>query len=98
MREIKLLTVALFMLFAAVAAVSAGVPSVPLTELRNYFHNNTASLPSSPLITTKKEFDAQFDMAAFMGKDGQPTPVNFKKQAVIAVVLPETDVETEIDL
>ena len=97
MRKIKLLTVALFMLFAAVPAVSAGVPSVPLTELRNYFHNNTASLPSSPLITTKKEFDAQFGMAAFMGKDGQPTPVNFKKQAVIAVVLPETDVETEID-
>lgn len=67
------------------------------TVLNNYFHNNNVPIPSSPLITTKKEFDEQFGMAARMGKDGLPTPVNFKKEAVIAIVLPETDVVTEID-
>lgn len=71
--------------------------TVHYTELHNYFHNNDASMPSSPLITTQKEFDAQFGMAAYMGKGGQPTPVNFKKQVVLAIVLPVTNKSTDID-
>lgn len=35
-------------------------------------------------------------MAAFMGKDGQPTNIDFDKQFVLAIVLPVTDVATEI--
>jgi hypothetical protein len=31
-----------------------------------------------------------------MGKDGEPTKIDFAKQFVIAVVLPETDTETDI--
>lgn len=83
------------------APVSAGNKKddsrVALTEVRNYFHRNDAPLPSEPLITTQQEFDKQFGTAAFMGRDGQPTKVNFRKQAVVAIVLPETNTETDID-
>lgn len=70
---------------------------VQFMVLKNYFHNNDAPLPSSPLITTKAEFDSQFGMATFMGNDGEPTSVNFKRQVVLAIVLPETDKATIID-
>ena len=36
-------------------------------------------------------------MAATMGKDGQPTEIDFKKQFLIAKILPETDTLTRID-
>lgn len=86
-------------LLATMQAFAAGSKDgkVGYTELHNYFHNNDAPIPASPLITTQKEFDAQFGMAAFMGKDGQPTPVNFRRQAVLAIVLPVTDEQTTID-
>ena len=35
-------------------------------------------------------------MAAFMGKGGNPTVINFKKEFVIPIVLPETDKDTDI--
>ncbi|MBQ3929351.1 MAG: hypothetical protein II708_00190, partial [Paludibacteraceae bacterium] len=35
-------------------------------------------------------------MAAVMGKDGTPTAIDFNKQFVLAVVMPVTDVYTEI--
>lgn len=37
-------------------------------------------------------------MAAVMGKDGMPTSINFENQYVIAVTLPETDTDTDINL
>lgn len=99
MRHLKFFA-AVMMLLATVATAEAAKKdggTVAYTVLRNYFHNNDAPMPQSPLITTQKEFDAQFGMAAFMGKDGQPTPVNFRRQAVLAIVLPVTDKATDID-
>lgn len=100
MKNIMTLAIALMALVATTATAKAARQdggTVKYTVLRNYFHNNDAPLPSSPLITTQQEFDAQFGMAAFMGKDGQPTRVNFKRQAVMAIVLPVTNRATDID-
>lgn len=83
--------VAAFMMLATTMTVNAADKLVNFTVLRNYFHNNNAPALSSPLITSKKAFDEQFGEAAFMGKNGQPTPVNFSKNAVLAIVLPETN-------
>lgn len=99
-RTISTLLVALLMLATFSTSAQAAKKNdntVRYTELHNYFHNNGAPIPASPLITTQKDFDEQFGMAARMGKDGQPTPVNFKKQAVLAIVLPETNFATTID-
>lgn len=99
MKNLRFLVIALLAMVMPAASMAAGSDdtSVPMAEVRNYFHNNDAPLPESPMITTQKEFDRQFGAAAYMGKDGEPTKINFRKQAVVAIVLPVTDVETDID-
>jgi len=72
------------------------IESVPFEVAKNYFFKNNQEIPVNPKITTADTFDRLFGMAAFMGKDGQPTTIDFDKQFVLAIVLPVTDVATEI--
>lgn len=72
------------------------VENVPFEVAKNYFFKNNQTIPASPKITTAEAFNQLFGMAAFMGKDGQPTTIDFDKQFVLAIVLPVTDVATEI--
>ena len=74
----------------------ANVESVPFQVAKNYFFKNDQPLPAGPKITTAAAFDRLFGMAAFMGKDGQPTAIDFDKQFVLAIVLPVTDMSTQI--
>ena len=74
----------------------ASVVNVPFEVAKNYFFKNGQTIPTSPKITAAETFDQLFGMAAFMGKDGQPTAIDFDKQFVLAIVLPVTDVATEI--
>ena len=69
---------------------------VPFTEAHNYFVRNdvTGSVPTK--IGSLDAFERYFGMAAFMGKKGQPTPIDYEKQFAIAVVLPETNHSTEL--
>lgn len=101
MKKILSTLLAMLLMFATLtttaSAATKGSNIVNYTVLNNYFHNSDASLPASPLITTQKEFDKQFGAAAYMGKGGIPTKVNFKRQVVLAVVLPETNKATKID-
>lgn len=77
---------------------SAEAADVPYTVAHNYFFNNNAQIPANPKVTTQADFDRLFGMAAVMGKDGQPTPIDFHRQFVIAVVLPVTDIETHLQI
>lgn len=63
---------------------------------RNYFFNNDQQIPVDPKITTAESFDRLFGKATTMGEEGKPTEIDFSKQFVVAVILPETDVQTEI--
>jgi hypothetical protein len=63
---------------------------------KNYFVNNTISTIDNPKIESEEEFNKIFGMATHMGKDGKPTEIDFSKKNVIAVILPVTDVSTEI--
>ena len=84
---------------AAVAMTSCSVSNgvVNFTEVKNYFYRNDAPKGEQLLkLTTQVEFDRYFGAAAFMGKDGQLTQIDFKKDFVIAKVLPETNLATEI--
>lgn len=97
MKVLRILSLAAIALLSIGVAYADNAPqSVRYTEVRNYFHRNDAPMPSNLLFTTKKMFDSQFSPAAFMGKDGQPTHINFKKQAVVAIVLPVTNKATTI--
>lgn len=49
-------------------------------------------------ITNQRDFSAVFGTAAVMGPDGMPTKIDFENQFVVAVSLPETNIETEISL
>lgn len=69
---------------------------VPFTEAHNYFVRNDVTEAVPAKICSLEEFERYFGMAAFMGKNGQPTPVDFEKQFAIAVVLPETNHSTEL--
>ena len=64
---------------------------------KNYFFKKDCILPAEPKITTEENFTKFFGMATTMGKDGKPTPIDFNKQFVLAIVLPITDFETEIN-
>jgi hypothetical protein len=70
--------------------------NVNFTVAKNYFFKNGAVIPDNPKISSADEFQKLFGMAAVMGKDGIPTAIDFSKQFVLAVVLPVTDVYTEI--
>lgn len=76
--------------------VSAKEKIVNYTEVRHYFHINGTTLPYNPLITSQADFDKYFSPAAVMGKNGEPTKIDFRKEAVVAIVLSETDRAAEI--
>ncbi len=78
-------------------ATTKALNAIPFIEAENYFFKNDQEIPSSPKITTQEEFEQLFGMAALMGDDGKPTDIDFEKQFVLAVVLPPTDIETDID-
>ena len=63
---------------------------------KNYFFKNDQEIPSSPKITTAEEFGKLFGMATTMGNDGKPTEIDFTRQFVLAIVLPVTNLATEI--
>lgn len=91
------LTAAMGALVACSGAKSAaGAKSTPYTEVRNYFFNNEQTAPTTAAVTSRADFERLFGAAAFMGKGGEPTQVDFDRQFVIAVVLPETNVDTDI--
>lgn len=88
-------------LLAAILTLLPGETSakekiVNYTEVRNYFHINGTTLPFNQLITTQADLDKYFSPAAVMGKNGEPTKVDFRKQIVMAILLAETDRTAEI--
>jgi len=78
--------------------VEKGASPIGYEQLDNYFVRN--DVPCTKL--QKLIFDSQYDFekyfgeAAVMGTNGQPTNVNWAKQYVVAVILPETDRSTVV--
>lgn len=71
---------------------------VGYTELNNYYAIDDVEnkQPRRLIINTQQEFDTYFGAAAVMGPNGQPTRVDFRRQFVLAVVLPPTKRNVEI--
>ena len=88
--------IAFTMLLLLVACDSKGPKEVPFTVAERYFFNNGQEIPSDPKITTEEAFKTFFGMATVMGEGGKPTPIDFDKQFVLAVVLPTTTISTDI--
>lgn len=71
---------------------------VGYTVANRYFFNNGAVPPASNKVTDEATFGQLFGMATAMGKNGRPTEIDFKKEFVIPVILPETNKATSIKL
>ena len=69
---------------------------VPYIELKNYFVNNDAPNKMPEKFTSEKQLYRYFSEAAYMGRGGEPTRVNFKTHFVVPLILPETARETTI--
>ena len=102
----KKILLAVAMLLAMAACTNKPVTAVEDHEessevafevAKNYFFKNDQQIPASPKITTEEEFNKLFGMATVMGEDGKPTSIDFTKQFVLAIVLPVTDMATEIN-
>ena len=89
----KLFTLALA---ATMLAACGQKKDVPFTIAHNYFVRNDVTEPVPAKIGSLDEFERYFGMAAFMGKNGKPTPIDFETQFAIAVVMPETNHSTEL--
>ncbi len=70
---------------------------ITFTVAKNYFVKNTVQKLDNPKIETSEKFAEIFGMATTMGNDGKPTEIDFSKQYVIAVVMPETDMMTTVE-
>ena len=72
--------------------------NIPFQEATNYFVKNTYedSAFHSMMISSQEVFDSIFGMAAFMGKDGKPSPIDFSTQNVLALIGQTTDLATTI--
>ena len=70
---------------------------VPFTTLENYFVRNDVDCSKTQrlIFDNKQDFEGYFGMAAYMG--GLPTEVNWNKQYVVAVILPETNRATSVN-
>ena len=69
---------------------------IPYTRMENYYVRNDAKLPIQARIDDRATFESLFGMATLMGTDGQPTPVDWDNEFVLAVVDPSTNIQTEL--
>lgn len=70
---------------------------VPYEIADRYFIKNTVEEQKQTLrITSQSDFDKYFGSATVMGSDGKPTPIDFSKQYVIAIIGEQSDYKVSI--
>ncbi len=74
----------------------AAQKAVSYDVARNYFVRNDVADYSPRVIKNQGELEKVFGMAATMGNDGTPTRIDFAKSNAVAIILPPTDIDTEI--
>jgi hypothetical protein len=67
-------------------------------NIKNYFVKNTVKKEQKRKIENQKEFDALFGAAAIMGAEGKPSPIDFKRQNVIAIIGKTSNYKTSIEI
>lgn len=81
------------LLFASCAVVKTEGTKIEFQPVQNYFVKNNLKSSVPNKITTREEFEKYFGTATIQWY-GKPTEVNFEKEFVIVVALPETDEQT----
>ncbi len=92
------LLVAAMAIILSSCAVNFNGVTANYTPMNNYYvNNNFANGTHRLVIHNQQEFNSVFGTAAVMGHNGHPTAINFSRQFVAAVILPETDRQTDIE-
>lgn len=76
--------------------VRSKITDIPFVIAKNYFVNNSIKQLENSKIETEKKFNEIFGMATTTGEHGKPTRIDFTDQYVIAVLKPETDINSVI--
>lgn len=69
---------------------------IPFETAKNYFVLNTIEKLENPKITDQESFENIFGMGTTMGEEGKKTNIDFSKEFVIGVVLPETQQQIKL--
>lgn len=94
----KFIPFAIVALFSFTAAFSQKKAEVSFKTANRYFvKNNVKSDKIQTLkIADQANFHGIFGMATVMGKNGRPTPIDFNKEFVLAVIGNETNMDTKL--
>ncbi|MCC3218091.1 hypothetical protein LIV57_22740 [Chryseobacterium sp. X308] len=78
--------------------VNVSQKDIPYTSAKKYFVKNISDQKdlTEKIITSQEEFDQIFGPATTMGMSGKPTPIDFSKESVLALIYPKTNLEVEI--
>ena len=91
-----LLVAAMAVMLSSCAVNFNGVTANYMPMNNYYVSNNFSNGTHKLVIHNQQEFNSIFGAAAVMGHNGQPTSINFNRQFVVAVILPETNRQTDI--
>ena len=99
MKKLLLAFAATMLLLSSCGTSKMGVEKsniVSYKEARNYFHIGNETKPIIKKITSQETLAKEFGEAAFMGKGGEPTKIDFNKNFAIAYILPQTNRKTDL--
>lgn len=98
MRNTLIISMVSAMALLSSCAVNLQGVTANYTPMNNYYVNNYMKSGTHKLVIhNKQDFESVFGAAAVMGRNGQPTSIDFRHQFVIAVILPETNRQTQIE-
>lgn len=72
--------------------------TIPYEVAERYFIRNDVNGLPPTTITSAKEYEKYFGMAAVMGTNGNPTEIDFSKNFVICIALDPTDIDTNLSV
>ncbi len=100
MKKTLFLSLAVMALAAMLSSCAVNLSGVSANYYRmnNYYVNNYLSNGTHKLVIhNQQDFESVFGEGAVMGRNGQPTRIDFSKQFVVAVIMPETNRQTSIE-
>lgn len=71
---------------------------ISYTLAKNYFVKNDVGNIPPTIIDNSVSFESVFGMATTMGEAGKPTHIDFSKQFVVPIVLPESTIMQTISI
>lgn len=85
-------------LLVSSCTVNTPQKNISYKPAKKYFVKNTYDNKdlSEKIITSQDEFDQVFGAASTMGINGKPTPIDFSKENVLALIYPKTSLEVKI--